>query len=107
MSSSDDIENLFRQIGRSPVHYQELARERTADEGRRRWPLLAAIDPGEALWPPAAVSGMPGAVAVQPAVVTLRSADAAADAPALPVHAAPAAAPSVGSVSFLHKLLRP
>lgn len=63
MSSSDDIANLFRQFGRSPAHYQEIGRDDRAREGRQRWPLLAAIDPGAAPPPPATesrMSGVPG-----------------------------------------------
>ncbi|MEI2414851.1 cellulose biosynthesis protein BcsP [Orrella sp. JC864] len=50
---SDDISNLYERFGGSPEQYQEIGRGNEARASRERWPLLAAIDPGQACLPPA------------------------------------------------------
>ncbi len=95
MSSSNDIANLFRQFGGTPGQYQEIGQTRLAQESRERWPLLAAVDPGE----------MPDIPAVTPA-----SPFAAPPSPAAPSLAVPASVPvqpSAARAPFLRKERQP
>ncbi|RQS69219.1 hypothetical protein DID96_17770 [Burkholderia sp. Bp8963] len=47
MSTSRDIESLFRRFGGDAEHYQEIRAEAEAERARARWPLLGLVDPGE------------------------------------------------------------
>ncbi|MBN3788760.1 cellulose biosynthesis protein BcsP [Burkholderia sp. Ac-20353] len=47
MSTSRDIESLFRRFGGNAEHYQEVRAEADAERARARWPLLGLVDPGE------------------------------------------------------------
>lgn len=53
MSDSNDISSLYRQFGGDPGQYQEIGRTNQAIAARERWPLLAAIQPGQGFVPPA------------------------------------------------------
>ncbi|MCC8404100.1 hypothetical protein LJ655_19810 [Paraburkholderia sp. MMS20-SJTN17] len=44
MSSSSDIEKLFKQFGGDANDYQEIGRENDAGTARTRWPLLVTLD---------------------------------------------------------------
>ena len=43
MKSPNDISSLFKMLGESPEHYQEIVRDVDARESRDRWPLIAAV----------------------------------------------------------------
>lgn len=53
MQASNDISTLYEQFEGDPGQYQEIGRSNHAAASRARWPLLAAIQPGQASVPPA------------------------------------------------------
>lgn len=53
MNDSNDISRLYRQFGGDPDQYREIGRTNQAIASRQRWPLLAAIQPGQGYVPPA------------------------------------------------------
>ena len=48
MTKSEDIVNLFQQFGGQVNDYQELSRQQSAQQAKKRWPLLSALELGQA-----------------------------------------------------------
>jgi len=48
MTKSEDIVNLFQQFGGQVDDYQELSRQQSAQQAKKRWPLLSALELGQA-----------------------------------------------------------
>ena len=48
MTKSEDIVNLFQQFGGQVDDYQELSRQQSAEQAKKRWPLLSALELGQA-----------------------------------------------------------
>ena len=48
MTKSEDIVNLFQQFGGQVDDYQELSRQQSAAQAKKRWPLLSALELGQA-----------------------------------------------------------
>lgn len=47
MTKSEDIVNLFQQFGGQVDDYQELSRQQSAAQAKKRWPLLSALEVGQ------------------------------------------------------------
>lgn len=49
MTKSEDIVNLFQQFGGQVDDYQELSRQQSAAQAKKRWPLLSALEVGQTM----------------------------------------------------------
>ena len=83
--TNNDISSLFKHLGTSPEHYQEIGRSNEARESEARWPLLASIH-GSGAEAPAVVPAVTVAPSRQPVqTATPAVAPLAAAAPHAPV----------------------
>lgn len=65
MTKSEDIVNLFQQFGGQVDDYQELSRQQSAQQAKKRWPLLSALELGQAT-----ATAAPGVAAAEAPVIS-------------------------------------